>query len=167
MIIRHHQNEGTRSCAMFSDCGGYRYSLTREWGPGDRLLYVMLNPSRADERQNDPTVERCERRARAMGFDAFRVANIFAWRATRPEELKRAADPVGPENDAVLLEGAAWADRVLCAWGAHGAHLGRGAKVERLLRQNGGCLWHLGLTKDRAPRHPLYVAYARFPVPWL
>ncbi len=102
-----------------------------------------------------------------MGFGAFRVANIFAWRATRPEDLKQAADPVGPGNDAVLLEGAAWADRVLCAWGAHGAHLGRGAEVEQLLRQSGCGLWHLGLTKDSAPRHPLYVAYARFPVPWL
>ncbi|MEY3307813.1 MAG: hypothetical protein RLZZ413_1851, partial [Pseudomonadota bacterium] len=40
--------------------------------------------STATEFQNDPTVERCERRARALGFGAFRVTNIFAFRATDP-----------------------------------------------------------------------------------
>lgn len=166
MIERHHQDERARSVALFSDCGCYRYSLTREWGPGARFLYVMLNPSTADERQNDPTVERCERRARALGFDAFRVVNIFAWRATRPEDLKRAVDPVGAGNDTVLLESTGWADRVLCAWGVHGAYLDRGAEVEKMLRTNGNELWHLGLTNAGTPRHPLYVAYAQAPMIW-
>ena len=166
MIERHHHREGVTSSAVYSECGSYRYSLTRKWGQGDRLLYVMLNPSVADERQNDPTVERCERRARAMGFDAFRVANIFAWRATQPELLKQAADPVGPENDAVLLDAGSWADRVICAWGVHGNHLGRGKQVEQMLRAHCASLWNLGLTKDGAPRHPLYVAYARIPMSW-
>ena len=64
--------------AVYSDCETYRYALTREWGAGPRLLWVMLNPSTASERSNDPTVERCERRSRAMGFGGFRVVNLFA-----------------------------------------------------------------------------------------
>lgn len=166
MITRSHQTDRTRSTAVYSACGTYRYALTREWGEGPRLLFVMLNPSTADERRNDPTVERCERRARTLGFGAMRVANIFAFRATDPRVLKAAAAPVGPGNDQVLREGAQWADQVLCAWGAHGGHLGRGREVEVLLRQNALRLCHLGLTLQGFPRHPLYTGYAVTPVEW-
>ena len=169
MITRTHLKGDAASAAVYSPCERYRYSLTREWAPGDggRVLFVMLNPSTATEARNDPTVERCERRARALGFGAFRVCNIFAWRATDPREMRAAADPVGPENDAALRDGCDWADMVVCAWGTHGAHLGRGPRVEALLRATGHGLHHLGLTRDGHPRHPLYIAYARQPEPWI
>ena len=127
----------------------------------------MLNPSTATEVQNDPTVERCERRARALGFGAFQVTNIFAWRDTDPRAMRAAADPIGPENDAAILAGADWADRVIAAWGTHGAHMARGPSVEALLRGRGHALHHLGLSKQGHPKHPLYIAYARQPEPWL
>ena len=123
--------------AVYSDCERYRYLLTRVWGPGPKALFVMLNPSTATEVQNDPTVERCERRARALGFGAFRVTNIFAFRATDPKVMRAVADPVGPENDAAILGSVAWADKVVCAWGNHGAASGPGRAVEAMLRQSG------------------------------
>lgn len=167
MITRHHQKGDAASTAVYSDCERYRYLLTREWAPDrGRVLFVMLNPSTATEVQNDPTVERCERRARALGFGAFRVCNIFAWRDTDPANMRRATDPVGPENDAAIAGSCPWADRIICAWGAHGAHLGRGPAVELLIRATGQPLYHLGLTKAGHPRHPLYIAYAQQPEPW-
>lgn len=167
MITRSHTKGDAPSTAVYSDCERYRYSLTRVWDAGGkRALFVMLNPSTATEVQNDPTVERCERRARALGFGAFRVTNIFAWRDTDPRAMRRAADPVGPDNDSAILEGVDWADRVIAAWGTHGAHLGRGPAVEALLRGTGQPLYHLGLSKAGHPKHPLYIAYARQPEPW-
>jgi hypothetical protein len=167
MIVRSHVKGDAPSVAVYSPCERYRYALTRVWDEGGRrATFVMLNPSTATELQNDPSVERCERRARALGYGAFRVCNIFAWRATDPRVLRTLRDPVGPENDAGILDGAAWADAVLCAWGSHGAHLGRGPEVERLLRATGAPLCHLGLTKQGHPRHPLYVAYATEPTDW-
>ncbi|MFT6273779.1 MAG: hypothetical protein ACJA0F_002637, partial [Dinoroseobacter sp.] len=80
MIERHHTKGDAASVALYSDCERYRYALTRVWAPGETALFVMLNPSTATEVQNDPTVERCERRSRALGFGGFRVTNIFAWR---------------------------------------------------------------------------------------
>ena len=153
--------------AVYSDCGRYRYLLTRVWGPGPKALFVMLNPSTATEVQNDPTVERCERRARALGCGAFRVTNIFAFRATDPKVMRAEADPVGPGNDAAIGESAVWADRIICAWGNHGVHLDRGATATALLRATGRELWHLGLTGQREPRHPLYVGYDRQPELWI
>ncbi len=167
MITRTHTKGDAPSTAIYSDCEKYRYSLTRIWDPaGRKALFVMLNPSTATEVQNDPTVERCERRARALGFGAFQVTNIFAWRDTDPRKMRAAVDPVGPENDAAILEGVQWADQVIAAWGTHGAHLERGPTVETLLRNTGHPLFHLGLTKDGHPKHPLYIAYTQQPEAW-
>lgn len=152
--------------AVYSDCETYRYLLTRVWSPGKRALFVMLNPSTATEVQNDPTVERCERRARALGYGAFRVTNIFAFRATDPRRMRASADPVGNANDAAILDSVGWADRIVCAWGNHGLHLNRGAQVEAMLRQTGAPLFTLGLTGHGQPRHPLYVGYDQLPQPW-
>lgn len=166
MIARGHAAAGTRSEALYSDCGAYRYLLRRDWGDGGRILYVLLNPSTATEARNDPTIERCERRARVAGFGGFAVANIFAFRATDPRDLKRAAEPVGATNDAILRAAADDAAMILCGWGAHGGHLGRGEAVARLLGADGHPLWHLGRTQAGHPRHPLYIGYARAPERW-
>jgi hypothetical protein len=166
MITRAHQKGDAASVAVYSDCEAYRYALTREWAAGRRLLVVMLNPSTATEEANDPTVERCERRARGLGYGGFRVVNLFAWRATDPRALRAVADPIGPDNDAALDAGALWADDVLCGWGGHGGLLGRDARVAALLRATGRPLFHLGLTGAGQPKHPLYIGYAQAPVLW-
>ena len=167
MIVREHSDGGRVSSAQYSDCERYRYDLTRVWARGERrAMFLMLNPSTATEVQNDPTVERCERRARALGFGAFRVCNIFAYRATDPKEMRAQADPVGPLNDAAIVEACDWADTVVCAWGTHGAHLDRGPTVEAMLRARGEQPLILGLSKDGHPKHPLYISYAQQPHPW-
>jgi hypothetical protein len=101
-----------------------------------------------------------------LGFGAFRVVNIFAYRATDPRVMRAQADPVGPGNDAAILAAADWADRVVCGWGNHGAHLGRGIVVAAALRGSGRPLYQLGLTKDGQPKHPLYISYDRQPEVW-
>lgn len=167
MITRKHKKGDAPSIAVYSDCERYRYSLSRTWDPrGKKVLFVMLNPSTATEVQNDPTVERCERRARTLGYGGFRVANIFAWRATDPRDMRAAFDPVGPENDSTLIESAKWTDHIIAAWGTHGVHQGRGHMVAQMLQQQSKPLFHLGLSKAKHPKHPLYIAYSQHPIPW-
>lgn len=167
MITRSHIKGDAPSIAVYSDCERYRYLLTRIWEPeGRQALFIMLNPSTATEVQNDPTVERCERRARALGFGGFRVANIFAWRDTDPKNMRAADAPVGAQNDAQIVESCDWADQIIAAWGAHGDHLGRGAAMETILRKTGRPVFHLGLTKAGHPKHPLYISYAQQPQRW-
>ena len=168
MITKRFTKGDAESVAVYSPCELYRYALTRGWDAGgDKVSFVMLNPSTATEVQNDPTVERCERRARALGFGAFRVVNIFAYRATDPKVMRAQVEPVGVGNDTAILAAADWADRVVCAWGSHGAHLGRGVVVEGLLRAMGRPLYQLGLTKAGQPKHPLYIGYDRQPELWV
>ncbi|NSX56033.1 DUF1643 domain-containing protein [Parasulfitobacter algicola] len=167
MIIREHLKGDAASVAVYSDCEAYRYLLTRRWdAAGRKVLFIMLNPSTATEVQNDPTVERCERRARALGFGAFRVTNIFAWRDTIPKNMKAACDPIGPENDKSIADSCFWADQIIAAWGTHGDHLKRGQSVAALLQKTGRPVFHLGLTKDGHPKHPLYISYTQQPEIW-
>ncbi len=167
-ITRTHTKDDAPSTAVYSDCERYRYSLTRVWdADGKRVHFVMLNPSTATEVQNDPTVERCERRARALGYGAFRVTNIFAWRDTDPRNMRAAAEPIGPLNDETIAQGVTWADQTVCAWGTHGAHLDRGPQVLAMLRATGATLTHLGLSKAGHPKHPLYISYQVQPEIWL
>lgn len=166
-VVRQFQKGDAASVAVYSLCQRYRYSLTRVWdGASARATFVMLNPSTATEFQNDPTVERCERRARALDYGAFCVTNIFAFRATDPRVMRAEADPSGPGNDAAIQSAALWANIVICAWGTHGAHLDRGSQVEHQLRATGQPLMHLGLTQGGHPRHPLYIGYAQAPIRW-
>ncbi len=167
-IVRRHQTaEGLRE-AVYSPCEKYRYSLTCAWAPSERrLLYVMLNPSKATELANDPTIERCERRARALGYGAFRVVNLFALRETSPARLKKARRPEGPANSEHILSAVDWADDVLAAWGVHGAHRKQGDIVAESLRSTGKPLLCLGRTKDGYPRHPLYISYKIRPTLWV
>ena len=167
MITKTHQKGEAFSTAIYSDCLVYRYSLTRVWNPEWRKVnFVMLNPSTATEVHNDPTIERCEQRARALGFGAICITNIFAWRDTDPKKMRAAADPVGVDNDTAIRTACTSADQVIAAWGTHGAHLERGAKVAKLLRLIDVPIFHLGLTKAGHPKHPLYLSYATQPQIW-
>lgn len=167
MIRRHHQKEGMASHAEYSDCETYRYSLTRVWDETlPRVVFIMLNPSKATEVQNDPTIERCERRARTLGYGGFCAVNIFALRETNPKVMRSHPSPEGPENDQAITRACLWADTIIAAWGAHGDHLDRGASMRNVLRAADRPVHSLGLTKQGHPRHPLYIAYAQHPQPW-
>jgi len=154
------------SNAIFSPCGLYRYRLWRRWDDGPSVAFLMLNPSTADATKNDPTVERCHRRAVDMGFGALEVINIFAYRATDPKDLKKAARPVGPLNDQTLIEAASAAQMTICAWGSHGNFKGRDMDVRNLLKSANIKTYMLALTKHDQPRHPLYMPYSQKPVLW-
>ncbi len=167
MIERRFQKDDATSSAIYSDCETYRYALTRVWNnDAAKVLFIMLNPSKATERQNDPTIERCERRARALGYGGFRAVNIFALRETDPKKMRQHKAPAGPDNDAVVAESCLWADDILAAWGAHGDHLMRGFEMRDVLKTTGQTIKCLGLTKAGHPRHPLYISYATQPEIW-
>lgn len=129
------------------------------------MMFVLLNPSTADEHKDDPTVRRCWTFAADWGYCQAEICNLFAWRATDPDDMLGADNPVGPDNDAHLLAAAAKASLIVCGWGVHGAHRGRAADVTALLRSAGHTLYALGVTQGGQPRHPLYLPRLSMPKP--
>jgi hypothetical protein len=144
--------------AVYSPCGQWRYLLWRVESRRAAMIGMgLLNPSTADHLRDDPTIGQCRLRARRAGAKGVLVWNLFAWRATRPADLKQANDPVGPDNDAAIAQALLLAPRTVVAWGIHGSHRGRDrAVVDQLQRAPCG-LWALGLTGNGQPRHPLYL----------
>lgn len=154
------------SGAVFSPCGLYRYRLWRRWDSSAPAVFLMLNPSTADDIENDPTVERCERRARSMGFGGLEVINLFALRSTDRSALYTHPAPIGPENDSAILAAVYGAGKIICAWGTDGRLQGRDQQVLSLLRGVGIPLYFLRLNKDGTPQHPLYIGYSEEPKLW-
>jgi len=147
--------------ARFSACRRYRYALWRRWAPGPQVLFILLNPAAADEHRNDPTIRRCLGFARAWGYGALAVANLFARRAASAAELARlaASSPeglVGVGNDAWLLRLYRESELAIAGWGNQGRLLGRSRAVRSLVPE----LHCLGCTRLGEPRHPLYVSTA-------
>lgn len=143
--------------AEFSDCRKYRYCLARYFhdrpcNSKKAVMFVMLNPSTADADADDPTIRRCIGFARQWGFDRLLVANLFAWQATDPKEIMRAADPIGPENDKFIERMTREAELTVCAWGKDGSFMGRAAAVLEML----SFPMALKLNQDGSPAHPLY-----------
>lgn len=147
--------------ATLSPCGTYRYDLWRWWdGPWDRarvVNFLMLNPSTADASIDDPTIRRCIGFARSWGCTGLVVTNLYAYRATKPADLWKAVDPIGPENRRHLEWGAVVASIVVAAWGAHGSRDGRGDAVLGMLRRLGVTPLCLAMTRAGQPCHPLYL----------
>jgi hypothetical protein len=160
-----------RGTAIFSACDRYRYRLTRHLGTQAPLCtFIMLNPSTATAEEDDPTIRRCIGFARAMGCGRLVVANIFAWRATKPGDMKAAADPIGPENDAhierLARKTAETGGKLICAWGTHGGFMDRDRAVMAMLETLPVELMSLGETDARFPRHPLYLRNDCRPMPY-
>ena len=155
------------SGASYSSCLRWRYLLWRRWGASRPAAnFLMLNPSTADELKLDPTCSRARDYAERWGYGALVVTNVFAWRATDPAAMKVVADPVGPENDAAIASAARESALVVCAWGNHGAHLERSARVVSLLKRAGVRLHALRVNGSGEPAHPLYLKASLRPRRW-
>lgn len=144
--------------ALFSPCRRWRYLLWRRWDEARPLAnFLMLNPSTADEVKLDPSCTRARIYAERWGYGGLIVTNLFGWRATDPDEMKAAKDPVGRGNDGAILAAAREAAIVVCAWGNHGAHNERSGHVLSRLRSAGLSLHMLRINGSGEPAHPLYL----------
>jgi hypothetical protein len=133
---------------------------------GDRVTFLMLNPSTADAFKHDPTVGECIKRARQLGVDALEVVNLFALRSPYPADLrKRSHGQRGDDADAnrEILHACRGAVMVIAAWGTGGELDHRATVVCEMLREHGIKLHHLGLTQDGWPKHPLARGKHRIP----
>jgi hypothetical protein len=147
--------------AVISGDGKYRYVLRRSLGSILRwhkpMLFIMLNPSTADAETDDPTIRRCMAFAKREGATHLNVVNLFALRATDPNELLSSEDPIGPENDTHIAQEIRNNGMlpVICAWGAHKFATKRAGEVTSKGAPGGFVCF--GQTKSGMPKHPLYL----------
>jgi hypothetical protein len=172
--------KNTGASAVISPDGIYRYELRRSALTGGRgeVCFVMLNPSTADASKDDPTIRRCIAFAVKFGFASLRVVNLFAYRATKPDDLAKLTfeDKMGPENELYVAAALTYCDAIIVAWGNHAQHgtneawrwlQAETAKLQDIERVPlEGRLFCLGTCADGSPRHPLMLPNSTELQPW-
>lgn len=147
--------------AEFDSTRKYRYLLLREWDTSlPRVLYVMLNPSVANQEEDDRTSTQCLHFAKKFGYGSLEVVNLYAFISTDPNQLRSEYDPIGVENDKFILEAAKRAKTIVIAWGEKYFVNQRHIKVARLLTSEGYQLHCLGIAKSGHPRHPSRMSHS-------
>jgi len=153
-----------KSGARFSSCRKYRYVLWRIWDDHKpTVLFVGLNPSKADESDDDPTVRRCMAFARSWGYGGIYMANLFALVSPTPSDLKIAVKPIGPYNNRWLKSLSKKSKLVVAHWGNWGRLADRSRQV-RILLPNMHCL---AVNKTGEPTHVLYLRKELEPFPFV
>lgn len=146
--------------AILSDCGQYRYSLSRSWGDSKKfVLFIGLNPSIADASIDDPTVRRLIGFCKIWGYDSLAIGNLFAYRATDPSDMMSADNPIGIDNDEVIMELARAADKIVFCWGSLGGYNDRSMLLANILKPFNSKVCVFGHNKNGEPKHPLYLSY--------
>lgn len=152
--------------ARISECGKYRFALTREWDNSKpSVMFLMLNPSTADADIDDPTIRRCMAFAKAWGYGSIYVGNLFPFRATDPQELLKEyyIRPHDHRNNQWLSAMASSCSEIICAWGnwpiLERLYSKKQIEIYEPLHLKGFFekLRYLELSKDNTPKHPLYL----------
>lgn len=141
----------------------FRYSLWRIWDDTkSKIAFVGLNPSTADDKIDDRTITKCINFTSGWGYGGFYMVNLFALRATDPNELYKAVEIVGIENDKHLLNTFKKVDKVICAWGNHGSFNSRSNNVLKFIDKP----FCLKKNISGEPAHPLYLSKQLKPIPF-
>jgi hypothetical protein len=147
--------------ATFSLCNKYRYELRRVWDKSKPLvMFIGLNPSRADADLEDNTSRICINYAKRWEYGGLILANLFAYRSTYQSDLFLASEPVGHDNNKWIKTLKNEVDIIVCAWGDSGGYKHRDEEVLDIL-ENPYCLSKL---KSGRPGHPLYKSKDLVPI---
>lgn len=164
--------------AVLSVGGTHRYRLDRTWGIGPVIGFVMLNPSTADARVDDPTIRRCMGFGRSLGGGGVTIVNLSSYRSPHPADIPTRRPPRAYREanlqaiaDACALV-AATGGRLIAGWGARVddrrlAYLHQSIDTfVRVAVDHAIVVECLGTTRSGQPRHPLYVRATTAVRPW-
>ena len=144
----------------------YRYILgTRGECP---LICVGVNPSTAAPNHLDNTLKSVERVARFNGYDSFLMFNVYAQRATNPDDMEPLCNPELHAENMRAFDYALSLDRTgaPAVWAAWGAVIEKRNYLPQCVRdmiavgQRRGARWYTAGSRSKKkghPHHPLYL----------
>ena len=161
------KNVYTSKSAVISECGRFRYVLTRRWADNlPTMIFLMLNPSTADADLDDATIRKCVGFAKIHGCGSIKIINLFALRSRDPKELLTAEDPLGSQYWFYLqftLDSIIQGDKLVLAWGCDDTIRRKQSLVDHMNRVRLMVAPYIprcfGLTQGGAPKHPVMLGY--------
>ena len=141
----------------------YRYILGTRGN--DPLICIGINPSTAAPDALDPTLQSVERIAHANGYDSFLMFNVYAQRATRPDDMEKAMNPLLHEENRKAFRYLLSLSPAPAVWAAWGNIIEKRDYLTDCMRdflEDGkavGAKWYTAgpLLKSGHPHHPLYL----------
>ena len=141
----------------------YRYILgTRGKKP---LVCIGINPSTAKPDDLDNTLKSVERIALGNGFDSFIMFNVYAQRATKPDDMEKACNEALHRENLEAFRYVLSLSEKTAVWAAWGAIIEKRAYLTDCLRdmlavgRELGAQWYCAgaISKKGHPHHPLYL----------
>ena len=149
--------------AVFSNDKRYRYQLKRIWNIHlPLILFIGLNPSTANSKEDDRTTTRLIGFAKRWGYGGFTLCNLYAYCTPSPKKLFTVPNPIGIENDHWIKKSIKGSDRMVLIYGNHGQKNNRGQTVLKLINAP----YCIAISKLKMPKHPLYLNYTKAPIPF-
>lgn len=137
--------------AEFSDCGKYRYWLSRIWdAEKPNAMCIGLNPSTANGIDDDRTITNLTELLKSLGYGGLYMLNLFAFISTDPDKLRECPDPI-KDNDLYLKAVSGQCKDIIFAWGAFKQAEYRAQKVSKMF-PDALCF---GKSAKGKPIHPL------------
>ena len=131
----------------------HRYSLKRIWDKDKpKALFIMLNPSLADNYTDDPTIRRLIKFAKLYGYGGFYVGNLFSYITPYPKDLVDKNLSFCNKNLKEIRKMIASSNEVIYGWG-------NSFNEPDWLKKNVLKPKCFGKNKNKTPRHPLYLSY--------
>ena len=141
----------------------YRYILgTRGRNP---LICIGINPSTAEPDNLDNTLKSVERIALGNGFDSFIMFNVYAQRATSPDDMEKDFNPLLHAENLEAFRYVLSISEKPTVWAAWGAIIEKRKYLPECVKdmlaagEEFGATWVCAgaITKKGHPHHPLYL----------
>ena len=141
----------------------YRYLLgTRGKNP---LICIGINPSTAKPDALDNTLKSVERIALGNGYDSFLMFNVYAQRATSPDDMEKVYNPALHRENLEAFRYILSISDHPAVWAAWGAIIEKRKYLPDCVRdlvaagEEFGANWYCAgaITKKGHPHHPLYL----------
>jgi len=147
--------------AAFDTMKRNRFVLWRVWDNSlPKVMFIGLNPSKADEEDDDPTIRRVTRFAKDWGYGGVYMLNLFSFVTPYPADLQRSSAKDIHTNSIRLIEFAEKAEMVVFAWG----NFKEARERSDIMAKEFPNAMALKINKNGSPRHPLYVPAITKPV---
>ena len=139
------------SKAEFSLDGHFRYSLSRIWeNKLPKVLFIMLNPSIANSKKNDPTIRKIISYSKSWGFGGVYVGNIYSNISPYPKDIRLIKFHREKKNIESIKKMKEKTELSVFAWGNN-------EKAPKWLKAIIKNPYYIELSKNGIPKHPLYL----------
>lgn len=139
-----------RGEAEFCSENKNRFVLKREWNKSNKkILFIMFNPSKANETKDDPTIRRLINFSKKFNYGGLIVGNLYTYISSNPNKIDRSQN-ISKKNIKILAKLINSVTDVVYAWGNN-------TDEPNILKQLVDRPMCLGKNKDGSPKHPLYL----------